>query len=67
MCLLALLRDLNLFNFTQEQLHQVQKLHTKQTELCKSGILGEICPLPGSDSKEPFSVTHSEHLHQQLG
>lgn len=65
--LLALFKDLNLFSFTQEQLHQVQKLHTKQTELCKSGILGKLCPLPGSDSQEPFSVTHSEHFTDSSG
>lgn len=53
MYLLALLKDLNLFNFTQERLHQVQQLHTKQTELCKSEILGKISPVPEPDSREP--------------
>lgn len=65
--LLVLLKDLNLFNFTQEQLHQVQQLHTKRTELCKSGVLGKVSPLPGSDSKGPCSVTPSEHFHWHPG
>lgn len=67
MYLLALLKDLNLFDFTQEQLHQVQQLHTKQTELWKSGILGKKSPIPESDSKGPCSVTHSKHFHWQPG